>query len=131
MCIRDDKRWKNCSGGHETIDWTKQIEDAYLRKNPGLPTLSARHDLHKRQGPPLPGNGTSSSPAPSASQTNDNGQQGAPLSVFVSNVLDEGMKRRRVGKGMQSAMPWPTWRSFLPAICHAHTSTCPSDFHHR
>ena len=130
VCIRDDKQWKSCSGGHETTDWVKQIEDAYLRKNPDLPTLSARHNLQKRQGPPLPGNGTSSSPAPSASQTNDNGQQGAPLSVFVSNLL-RGWRGGGWARGCSQRCFGPP--GAFVSLLYAMLTHLPalSDFHHR
>jgi hypothetical protein len=87
VCIRDNGQWKDCTAGHETSDWVRQIEKAYLRKNPSLQVHVPTQSLYKRQNPAPSGNGTLSNPASSPSQTDGGGQQGAPLSVFVSKRL--------------------------------------------
>lgn len=86
VCVRDDKQWKDCSSGHETADWVRQIEQAYDEKNlqfvmEDVSSLVPTATLHKRQD-----NNTSSttSPGPPPPNNNPNQGQGAPLSVFVS-----------------------------------------------
>ncbi|UZJ56774.1 hypothetical protein CBS101457_006094 [Exobasidium rhododendri] len=88
ICVRDNAQWKQCSNGHDTSDWVKQIEEAYRQKNAvavmedgASPTSASSHFLYKRQGPLVPAGNNTSNAQPSP--TNGNDRQGAPLSVFT------------------------------------------------
>lgn len=95
MCVRDDKQWKDCDAGHETVDWVRQIEKAYNEKNSPLvvedlpsfvPSLTLpTATLLKRQDNNTTNTMSPGPPPPSGSDNNNNNpNQGAPLSVFVS-----------------------------------------------
>lgn len=98
MCIRDGNQWKDCSAGHETIDWVRQIEEAYNYKNSPSKTetildghYSATRIFKRQQADnstvPPPNGGVGQQPPAGAPPNAGTQGQGAPLSVFVSRVM--------------------------------------------
>lgn len=86
VCVRDDSQWKNCSAGHETADWVRQIEEAYRTKN-GASTSEAQAQesypatrIFKRQQTYTAAGMPTANPA---APNNPGTGQGAPLSVFT------------------------------------------------